>query len=405
MSIPIGIQNLTSSTLYIKEIQVEVPANQTFFINDYDFFTLAEAQSLKDAITADQAFVVRDSVVLSKADSLAYVTTPPSTLGEVNTASNVGTGDGVFKQKTGVDLEFKSFTAGTNITLTPSDNEIQINAAGGGESNTASNVGTGAGVFKQKTGVDLEMRSISSSDFDVTEGADEIEIQADPALITNKTSTTPTAGMQVLLEDSGTLKRGDVSTFLGGGGASFGFDKTKNAYYFPGTNRVDYAYRTNGTVSINQLNVIGFNIYGQVELESFSINTGSALLPNVVASIYKYDYATNNWNLVAQSTPYTTGLTGLQTYTLPSTVTMENGLYFAGLLADANASNFSGIQANGLFNAFGYATTPLNLAAVDKWFKYNLTYTATMPATISGYPTGFIRQTSGNVGLPLLRFN
>jgi hypothetical protein len=345
MSIPIGIKNLTSSTLYIKEIQVEVPANQTFFIGDYDFFTLAEAQSLKDAITADQAFIVRDSVVLSKTDSLAYVTTPPSTLGEVNTASNVGAGEGVFKQKTGVDL------------------------------------------VKQKTGVDLEMRSISSSDFDVTEGADEIEIQADPALITNKTSTIPTAGMQVLLEDSGTLKRGDVSTFLGGGGASFGFDKTKNAYYFPGTNRVDYAYRTNGTVSI------------------FSINATSTLVANVVASIYKYDYATNNWNLVAQSTPYTTGLTGLQTYTLPSTVTMENGLYFAGLLSDINASNFSGIQANGLYNAFGYATTPLNLAAVDKWYKYALTYTATMPATISGYPTGFIRQTSGNVGIPLLKFN
>ena len=69
MSIPIGIQNLTSSTLYIKEIQVEVPANQTFFIGEYDFFDLAAAQSLKDANTADQAFVVRYYVVLSKADS------------------------------------------------------------------------------------------------------------------------------------------------------------------------------------------------------------------------------------------------------------------------------------------------------------------------------------------------
>jgi hypothetical protein len=224
MSIPIGIKNLTSSALYIKEIQVEVPANQTFFIGEYDFFTLAEAQSLKDAITTDQAFLVRDGVVLSKADSLAYLTTPPSTLGEVNTASNVG---------------------------------------------------AGAGVFKQKTGVDLELRSISSSDFDVTQGADEIEIQADPALISNKSTVTAAAGMNALVEDSGNLKKVDVVDFLGGGGASFGFDKTKNAYYFPGTNRVDYAYRTNGTVSINQLNVIGFNIYGQVELESFSINATS----------------------------------------------------------------------------------------------------------------------------------
>jgi len=136
MSIPIGIQNLTSSTLYIKEIQVEVPGNQTFFIGDYDFFDLAAAQSLKDAITADQAFVVRDNVILSKADSLAYVTTPSSGgggSGEVNTASNVGTGAGqVFKQKTGVDLELKTIKAGTNITVTNNADDITIDATGGG---------------------------------------------------------------------------------------------------------------------------------------------------------------------------------------------------------------------------------------------------------------------------------
>ena len=130
MSIQIGIQNLTSSSLYIKEIQVTVPANQTIFIGSYDFFVLAEAQSLKDAITADQAFVVRDGVVLSKADSLAYVTTPSTGTGEVNTASNVGAGEGVFKQKTGVDLEFKSLVAGSSISIVSGTDDITINATG-----------------------------------------------------------------------------------------------------------------------------------------------------------------------------------------------------------------------------------------------------------------------------------
>lgn len=83
--------------------------------------------------------------------------------GEVNTASNAGAGDGVFKQKSGVDLEFKSLTAGTNITLTPSADEIQISAAGGsGEVNTASNVGGQTGLFKGKTGVDLEFKTLEA---------------------------------------------------------------------------------------------------------------------------------------------------------------------------------------------------------------------------------------------------
>ena len=48
--------------------------------------------------------------------------------GEANTGSNVGVGDGVFKQKTGVDLEFKTLIGGAGVTITNNANDLTIDA-------------------------------------------------------------------------------------------------------------------------------------------------------------------------------------------------------------------------------------------------------------------------------------
>jgi hypothetical protein len=109
--------------------------------------------------------------------------------GEANTGSNLGTGSKVFKQKVGVGFQYRTLVAGSGVTLVEGTNEITISSTGGGgsgEANTASNVGTdGLGVFKQKTGVDLEFKNIApaSSKVTVVANGDDIDIDVDPGEI------------------------------------------------------------------------------------------------------------------------------------------------------------------------------------------------------------------------------
>jgi hypothetical protein len=106
-----------------------------------------------------------------------------SSSGEANGGLNVGTGAGnVFKDKDGVVLRFRRILAGTNVTITQVSDDIRIDASGGGsgEVNTGSSLGAGEGaVFKQKTGVDLEFRSIKAgTNVTITQDGSEITINS-----------------------------------------------------------------------------------------------------------------------------------------------------------------------------------------------------------------------------------
>lgn len=97
--------------------------------------------------------------------------------GEANDGANVGVGTGqVFRDKTGIFLNFRTLLQGSGITITTAGNEVTI--TGTGEANTMSTDGLGITIVKPKVGVDLPVRSfVNTSTISWTQNADDIIAQ------------------------------------------------------------------------------------------------------------------------------------------------------------------------------------------------------------------------------------
>lgn len=92
-------------------------ANRVAFINDLLTFT---GVTIPDNATTKEALQALETAL----ENL--------NVGEANTGNNLGIGAGLFASKSGVNLNFKSVVAGTNMSITEGPNSITLNASGGG---------------------------------------------------------------------------------------------------------------------------------------------------------------------------------------------------------------------------------------------------------------------------------
>jgi hypothetical protein len=160
--------SVTEDTLNNK---VDVQIDSTDTDTTYD---LTSAQNVSDVdITLTGSDATTDTVKLVAGTNITLTDSGTNQVtidaaggggGEANTASNVGAGDGLFKQKTGVDLEFKSLVAGTNITLTAAADTVTINAAGGSGGSGIWGIADSLGIYTFYSTIALANAAASAGD-------------------------------------------------------------------------------------------------------------------------------------------------------------------------------------------------------------------------------------------------
>ena len=142
---------------------------------------LVNEAPLQQSVIAKSIKAGTNVTITDDGSTITVNSTAAGGTGGITGATNAGTGTGVASGVSGTSLVLKSLKAGPNISITSTADEITVEATGGasGEANTASNVGTGVGVFKSKTGVNLALKTLKAgANITLTPSADEILIDA-----------------------------------------------------------------------------------------------------------------------------------------------------------------------------------------------------------------------------------
>jgi hypothetical protein len=164
--------NLSSSSNMITISALgDVNAAQNLGLNGGRVFANKTANTLQF-----RRIVAGTNVTVSEGVNDIVISSEQGTWGIINNARNLDSGAPVFAQVNGDNLEFRSLFAGTNVSIVQTPTSLQISVPNVGEINAGTNVGvSGAGVYKGKIGTNLQFKKfVSGTNINIVENANDI---------------------------------------------------------------------------------------------------------------------------------------------------------------------------------------------------------------------------------------
>lgn len=160
---PIIAYNQTTGSLLFSQLSLPnaiLPASGSGGVDLTDTNEVWEIQAddeLYNYITASLVVLDIGKGILDSTASLRILENVSSS---INTATNIGAGEGIFANKTNVTLQFRSITATGSVSIVSGSSTLNISSSA---VMSASNTGSGIGTFDRRENVDLVFRSLSGS--------------------------------------------------------------------------------------------------------------------------------------------------------------------------------------------------------------------------------------------------
>ena len=220
---------------------------------------LANLEDLADVGFSSPGASENQKVVTWDNSSSSFVLSSVSGLsgsGETNTASNVGTaGVGIFKQKSGEDLEFKKINAGSaKITITDdtSNNEVDINL--------------GTVSIDDLSDVDTTTSAPSSGQILKWNGSNFVPSDESGGTVTETFKTFAVSGQSDVVADSAT----DTITFVAGTNITLGTDASADSITINATGGAANAFSTIAVAGQS-------NVVADAETDTLTLTAGTGM--------------------------------------------------------------------------------------------------------------------------------